>query len=84
MSLIYQLSEVLVGMDFLRQFNLAQAIDIYDAETGDYQHSIKLLENGFAHALNDRIYQVGNSTVAVRAIEKSSLRPELSASPEEV
>ena len=84
MSLTYQSSEVLVGMDFLRQFNLAQTIDIYDAETGDYQHSIKLPENGFAHALNDRVYQVGNSTVAVWAIEKSSLRPELSASPEEV
>lgn len=77
-----QSSEVLIGMDFLRQFNLAQTIDIYDAATGEYQHSIKLPENGFTHALNDRVYQVGDSTVSVWAIEKSSLRPELSASPE--
>lgn len=61
---------------------LAQTIDIYDAATGEYQHSIKLPENGFTHALNDRVYQVGDSTVSVWAIEKSSLRPELSASPE--
>lgn len=56
--------------------NIAQTIDIYDAETGDYQHSIKLPKNGFTHALNDRIYQVGDSTVSVWAIEKSSLHPE--------
>ena len=62
--------------------NIAQTIDIYDAETGDYQHSIKLPENGFTHALNDRIYQVGDSTVSVWAIEKNSLHPELSTSSE--
>lgn len=49
--------------------NLAQTMDVYDAETGDYQHSIKLPENSFANALNDRIYQVGDSTVSVWAIE---------------
>ncbi|MCY4673123.1 MAG: hypothetical protein OXD43_05040 [Bacteroidetes bacterium] len=62
--------------------NIAQTIDIYDAETGYYQHSIKLPENGFTHALNDRIYQVGDSTVSVWAIEKNSLHPELSTSSE--
>lgn len=62
--------------------NIAQTVDIYNAETGDYQYSIKLPENGFTHALNDRIYQVGDSSVSVWAIEKSSMHPELSASSE--
>lgn len=62
--------------------NIAQTIDIYDAETGDYQHSVKLPENGFTHALNDRIYQIGDSTVSVWAIEKNSLHHELSTSSE--
>ncbi len=61
---------------------IVQMIDIYDAETGDYQHSIKLPDNGFSHALNDRIYQVGDSTVSVWAIEKNSPSPELSTSSE--
>ncbi|MCY4160123.1 MAG: 6-bladed beta-propeller [Bacteroidetes bacterium] len=48
---------------------VAQTIDIYDATTGDYQHSIKLSANRFTYALNDRIYQVEDSTVSVWAIE---------------
>ncbi len=79
--LVVDISTVFRGQLYIHS-NIAQTIDIYDAETGDYQHSIKLPENGFTHALNDRIYQVGDSAVSVWAIEESNLHPELSASSE--
>ncbi|MCY3614565.1 MAG: 6-bladed beta-propeller [Bacteroidetes bacterium] len=80
-ALVLDFSTVFRGQLYIHS-NIAQTIDIYDAETGDYQHSIKLPENGFTHALNDRIYQVGDSAVSVWAIEESNLHPELSASSE--
>jgi len=80
-ALVLDFSTVFRGQLFIHA-NIAQTVDIYDAETGDYQHSIRLPENGFTHALNDRIYQVGDSAVSVWAIEKSSMHPELSASSE--
>ncbi|MXZ05301.1 MAG: hypothetical protein F4Y90_07400 [Rhodothermaceae bacterium] len=79
--LVWDFSTVFRGQLYIHA-HIAQTIDIYDAETGDYQHSIKLPENGFTHALNEQIYQVGGSTVSVWAIEKSSLHPGLSASSE--
>ncbi|MXY07577.1 MAG: 6-bladed beta-propeller [Rhodothermaceae bacterium] len=79
--LVLDFSTVYRGQLYIHS-SLAQTIDIYDAETGDYQYSIKLPANGFTHALNDRICQVGDRTVSVWAIEKSSLYPELSASSE--
>lgn len=79
--LIRSIPTVFRGQLYIHAY-IAQMIDIYDAETGDYQHSIKLPENGFTHALNDRIYQVGDSTVSVWAIEKNSSHAELSVSIE--
>ena len=79
--LVWDFPTVFQGQLYIHA-NIAQMIDIYDAETGDYQYSIKLPENGFTHALNDRIYQVGDSTVSVWAIEKNSLHHELSTSSE--
>jgi len=80
-ELVVDFSTVFRGQLFIHA-NIAQTVDIYDAETGDYQHSIRLPENGFTHALNDRIYQVGDSAVSAWAIEESNLHPELSASSE--
>ena len=79
--LIRSIPTVFRGQLYIHAY-ISQMIDIYDAETGDYQYSIKLPENRFTHALNDRIYQVGDSTVSVWVIEKNSSHAELSVSIE--
>ena len=44
----------------------ASAIDVYDAETGDYEYSFRLQHNdNSTYVMNDRLYQIRNDTSVV-------------------
>ena len=47
------------------------AIDVYDAATGDYEHSFSLPKNQTTYVLDDRLYQIQDSLVIVYQIETS-------------
>ena len=46
------------------------AIDVYVAETGDYDHSFHIPESPWIHISDDRLYQIQDSLVVVYQIER--------------
>lgn len=41
------------------------AVDVYDAKTGDYEHSFRIVQIRSPYLLNQRIYGIATDTTAV-------------------
>ena len=53
----------------LEDDDLSGVMDVYAAPTGQYAYSFRLPTNGFSYVMNDRLYQVNDSTSRVSVYE---------------